>query len=147
MVRKMANIPGLSKDLQLSLGEKIREHYSAFVQSLPLSLVALSRKISDLPNARDFPTSSAVATFESNSQSGFDPETVAILTEAFEKAWADLAYLETNSVAPAEVSRCLIALLNSGERNASRLASKALLKLIAPRCAVPAGSLSDGHGH
>lgn len=119
----MADTPGLSRDLQLSLGKKIRESYSIFVQSLPLSLVALSRKIPNVPKSGGLRPSSASVTFENKSEGGFDPETV----------WADLAYLETNPATPGALSLCLIALLNNGERNASRLASKAVLKLIAPR--------------
>lgn len=121
---------GLTRDVQISLGGRLRDHYSTLVQSLPLDLLLLSRKIRGNAGGADSSFNAPPRNAEWNS---FDPETVAILNEAFDKAWLDLDHLTANPATRRGLAKRLIALLNEGERNPSRLATKAVLKLVAPR--------------
>ena len=123
---------GLSRELQISLGEKLRELYSTFVQSLPLHFVVLARRVRGANSEKGTRSDSTSETLGKISGDGFDPETVAILGEAFEKAWKDLDNLTTNPATRTELAIRLIALLNEGERNPPRLATKAVLELVAP---------------
>jgi hypothetical protein len=121
---------GLTRELQISLGGRLRDHYNTFLQSLPLELVLLARKIRGNASAKD---PSFIEPLENTHWNSFDPETVAILNEAFEKAWQDLDHLTANPATRSVLATRLIALLNEGERNPSRLATKAVLELVAPQ--------------
>lgn len=121
---------GLSRELQISLGDRLRDHYSTFLQRLPLELVVLARKIRGSSSVKDPSFTQPLGNPLWNS---FDPETVAILNTAFEKAWHDLDHLTANPATRSALATRLIALLNEGERNPSRLATKAVLELVAPR--------------
>ena len=123
---------GLSRELQVNLGEKLRDLYSAYVQSLPLYLVALARRVRSVGSAKDTPSNSISEMAGNSVANAFDPETVAILDKAFENAWKDLDSLKANPVTRTALATRLITLLNEGERNPSRLATKAVLELVAP---------------
>jgi hypothetical protein len=123
---------GLSRELQISLGEKLRDIYSTFIQSLPLHLVVLARKVRGGGSAKSASFVALSETFGHISAESFDPETIAIVDEAFDKAWKDLDYLTTNPATRTALAIRLIALLKKGERNPSRLATKAVLELVAP---------------
>jgi len=124
---------GLSRELQSKLGVKLRDLYSSFVQSLPLHFVVLTRRVRDAGSAKSTRSDSMCETVGNISADAFDPETIAILDEAFEKAWDDLDHLKTNPVTRNALAIRLIALLKEGERNPSRLATKVVLQLVAPR--------------
>jgi hypothetical protein len=124
---------GLSRELQIKLGEKLRDLYSEFVQSLPLHLFVLAQRVRGAGSAKRTRSDSISETLGNNCADVFDPETVAILDEAYEKAWKDLDRLKTNPVTRTALAICLFVLLNQGERNPSLLATKAVLKLVAPR--------------
>ena len=121
---------GLTRDLQISLGGRLRDHYYAVLQSLPLDLLLLARQIRGNAGGNDASIDAAPGNNDWNS---FDPETVEILNEAFDKAWQDLDHLTENPATRRVLATRLIALLNEGERNPSRLATKAVLELVAPR--------------
>jgi len=112
------------------LSRELRDHYSTFLQRLPLELVVLARKIRGSSSVKDPSFTQPLGNPLWNS---FDPETVAILNTAFEKAWHDLDHLTANPATRSALATRLIALLNEGERNPSRLATKAVLELVAPR--------------
>ena len=123
---------GLSRELQINLGEKLRDLYSAYVQSLPLHLVVLARRVRSASSAKGT-RSDPISEMVGNSvENAFDPETVAILDKAFENAWKDLDNLEANPVTRTALATRLITLLTEGERNPARLATKAVLELVAP---------------
>jgi hypothetical protein len=124
---------GLSRELQFSLGEKLRELYRTFVQSVPLHFIILARRVGDATSEKGSRPNPISETLDNMSRSAFDPETVEILDEAFEKGWKDLDSLTTNPATQSALAVRLIALLNKGERNPSRLATKAVLELVAAR--------------
>ena len=132
---------GLPRELQISLGRMLRDYYNTFLQSMPLDLVLLARKIRGGQSARDNPPS--VSELLRNHTNSFDPETVAILTEAFDRAWNDLNHLSANPATPRTLATRLLALLNEGERDASRMATKAVLELVAPRAAYNATAVTE----
>ena len=122
---------GLTRHLQISLGEKLREYYSGVLQTLPPDLVLLARKIrGDTTAKQNFHWGSEP--LENIHVDSFDPETVAILDEAFERAWRDLDHLTENPATRQCLATRLFELLKEGERNPSRLATKAVLELVAP---------------
>jgi hypothetical protein len=128
---------GLSRELQIGLGEKLRELYSSLVQSVPLHFIMLARRIRNAGGETRAPAGPSFEAAGEIGGHGYDPETVAILSEAFDKAWEDLEALSANPATHAALALRLIALLDEGERNPARLATKAVLELVAP--GVPRG--------
>lgn len=128
----MENRRRLSRELQIGLGGKLRELYSTLMQSMPVHFFVLARRIRSVggePGARSAPTFEISGDIRGHA---YDPETVAILSEAFDKAWNDLEALTSNPTTHAELALRLIALLDEGERDPSRLATKAVLESVAP---------------
>jgi hypothetical protein len=128
----MAKDKKLSRAVQGVIGEALRDHYRAFVKSLPLHLVGLAHRVGAQHN--DAVASAVPSPFEqlrSQNREAFDPLTVRILVEAFDKAWCDLESLKSNPATQKSLALLLLELVKEGERNPSHLASKAVLRLIA----------------
>ena len=128
----MAKDKKLSQAVQRAIGGALRDHYRAFVDSLPLHLVGLAHRVdpmraegvrSQLPSPFD--------QLEAQNLEVFDPLTLRILVDAFDKAWRDLESLKTNPATQKSLALLLFDLVKEGERNPSQLASKAVLRLIA----------------
>jgi hypothetical protein len=122
----------LSRAVQGAIGEALRDHYCVFVASLPLHLVGLAHRVG--PLRTDSKRSEMPSPFDqlhSQNLEVFDPPTLRILVEAFDKAWRDLDSLKTNPATQKSLALLLLDLVKEGERNSSQLASKAVLRLIA----------------
>jgi hypothetical protein len=120
----------LTREIQLSLGRKLREVYRAYV-GLPLHLLSLARRVEAPVHHRDLPP--PMDELAIPDREGFDPDTIHILTEAFHSAWNDLRTLKQNPATEDALARTLIILVKEGERNTSRLASRAVLQMIERR--------------
>jgi hypothetical protein len=130
--RKEKEKQGLPRDVQLALGEQLREAYSGFVGRLPWNLISLARRVKDDPSEGQARAEPIVDNMGLVDRAVFDPATIAILQSAFEKAWSDLQSLRHNPSSREALALRLMALVNEGERNPSRLATKAVLISIAP---------------
>lgn len=124
---------GLSRDIQLALGDKLRAAYSSFVDRIPPGLVSLANTatIRGTP-AKTTPRQHAVEHIGGLDPNLFEPETIALLDEAYQKAWSDLQSLQHNPVSEDALVLRLIALVRAGERTPHKLATKAVLTLISP---------------
>jgi hypothetical protein len=117
--------------VQLSLGSNLRDFYRNYVDRLPLHLVNLARRVEEvrgnITRDRPPPQFDQLRFIDRNV---FDPPTVRILVEAFDKAWNDLQSLKRNPVSAESLAFMLMAMVREGERRPSHLATKAVLKLI-----------------
>jgi hypothetical protein len=128
---------GLSRDVQLALGEKLRAAYGTFVDRLPPGLVGLANAVRAraAPGQTTTPGRAAIERMGMLDPNVFEPETIALLDEAYQKAWNDLQGLKNNPVSQDALVLRLIALVRAGERSPHKLATKAVLTLIAPSTA------------
>lgn len=102
--------------------------YGVWGGRLPWHLLSLAQKVSLAdPSPADRAPDAAPAAFDS---SVLDPATIAILDEAFERAWTDLQSVKHEATKEA-LARCLADLIQH-ERDPARLATKAVIALIAP---------------
>lgn len=122
------NKPALPREVQIALGEQLRDAYRNFVGRLPLNLISLMRGLKEGTPVERARASPIIDTMGPIDRSVFDPATIAILDEAFEKAWEDLQSVQ-NSVSRETLALRLMALVKA-ERNPSRLATKAVLASI-----------------
>jgi len=109
----------LPRDIQISLGRKLRDIYRAYV-GLPFPLLGLARRIpepSSFKTHREMPPQ--VYELSIVERDVLDPETIRILVDAYNKAWNDLRTLKKNPATNEALARML-----------SHLATKAVLKLI-----------------
>ena len=124
----------LSRSEQLSLGRTLRDFYRNYVEALPLHLVGLAHRV---PDEKVTGTHLGIpAPFDelrTAHQDVFDPETLRILVEAFDKAWRDLQSLKRNPATETSLALTLMTLVKEGERRPSQLATKAVLSLIGPQ--------------
>ena len=128
----MAKDKKLSRAVQGVIGEALREHYRAFVNSLPLHLVGLAHRVgTQHTDVMASPVPSPFDQLHSQNCEIFDPLTIRILVEAFDKAWRDLESLKSNPATQKSLALLLLELVKEGERNPSQLASKGVLRLIA----------------
>ena len=121
---------GLPREVQIALGEQLRAAYSKFLHHMPWKLVNLTQRIGH-------PTHGGTWRLDPQSQrpvfaddAAFDPESLAILDEALEKAWDDLQSI--GSPVTRETLALRLAALAKEERDPSRLATKAVISSIAP---------------
>ena len=121
----------LPREVQIALGRKLRDVYRSYVDRLPLHLVGLAHRVTDVDNRHPVPL--PFGELRNLDRDVFDPDTIRILDEAFDKAWNDLQSLKKNPATEDSLALVLMALVKEGERNPSQLATKAVLKLIAPR--------------
>jgi hypothetical protein len=120
----------LPRSVQLSLGENLRDFYRNYVDRLPLHLLNLARRVEEarvnVPRERP-PQFDELSNVD---RDVFDPPTLRILMEAFDKAWNDLQSLKRNPVSAETLAFTLIAMVKHGERRPSYLATKAVLTLL-----------------
>ena len=128
MPRRRSNKGRLPRAAQLALGTELRARYGVWGGRLPWQLLSLAQRVSlaDLAPA-DREPDAAPAAFDS---SVLDPATIAILDEAFDRAWTDLQSVKHEATKEA-LARCLAGLIQH-ERDPARLATKAVIELIAP---------------
>jgi hypothetical protein len=121
----------LPRSVQLSLGDNLRDFYRNYVNRLPLHLVNLVRRVGQArANVRRDRPPPQFEELRNVDRDVFDPPTLRILMEAFDKAWNDLQSLKRNPVSPEKLAFTLMAMVKEGERRPSHLATKAVLKLI-----------------
>lgn len=124
---------GLPRALQLGLGKLLQAHYQELFRSIPPHLLGLAQKIPEVTGTQAASAGTTAVSFETGEPEGLDPETVSILHSAYERAWGDLEHLTANPTTHKALAARLIELLERGERNPSRLATKAVLGLVAPK--------------
>ena len=120
---------GLPREVQIALGEQLRAAYSKFLHHMPWRLVSLTQRIGPATDGRSWRLNPE---FQPPlfAEEAFDPETLAILDEALEKAWDDLQSIR--SPVTRETLALRVATLAREERDPSRLATKAVIASIVP---------------
>ena len=129
----MAKDKSLSRAVLITLGKKLGDSYRQYVANLPLPLVGLAHRIEDAKGQEVRSISTPFDELKKSGEDAFDPLAIRILVEAFDKAWNDLQSLKNNPVSEERLARLLMVFLKEGERNPSRLATKAVLTLLASR--------------
>ena len=124
----MASDKKLSEAVQRAIGAGLRDHYRDFVNCLPLNLVGLAHRVEGTRSTLPAPFN----ILHAENRELHDPLTVRILVEAFDKAWRDLESLNKNPTTQNSLALLLLEILKEGEQNPSRLASKAVLRLLSP---------------
>lgn len=124
----------LPRDVQISLGRKLRDVYCATMDRLPLHLVGLAHRVEEPAGHQRRQNIPPPFDELSNVESDvLDPDTIRILIDAFNRAWDDLQTLNRNPATEEALALTLIVLVKEGERNPSQLATKAVLKMIQRR--------------
>ena len=120
---------GLPREVQIALGEQLRAAYSKFLHHMPWRLVSLTQRIGPATHGKSWRSDPE---FQPPlfAEEAFDPETLAILDEALEKAWDDLQSIR--SPVTLETLALRVATLAREERDPSRLATKAVIASIVP---------------
>ena len=121
---------GLPREVQIALGGKLRAAYGKFLHQMPWKLVSLTRRIEHGTHDRSWRPDPELHPPPFAEDAAFDPETLAILDEAFEKAWGDLQSIK--SPVTRETLALRLAVLAREERDPSRLATKAVIASIVP---------------
>jgi hypothetical protein len=121
---------GLPRDVQIALGGKLRAAYGKFLHQMPWKLVSLARRIEHATDGGSWRPDPELHPPPFAEDAAFDPETLAILDEAFEKAWGDLQSIK--SPVTRETLALRLAVLAREERDPSRLATKAVIASIVP---------------
>ena len=121
---------GLPREVQIALGEQLRAAYSKFLHLMPWKLVSLTQRIEHETHGRSWRLDPELQPQPLPGDAAFDPETLAILDEALEKAWDDLQSIRS-SVTREDLALRLAALARE-ERDPSRLATKAVIASIVP---------------
>jgi hypothetical protein len=121
---------GLSREVQVALGEQLRAAYSKFLHHMPWKLVSLSQRIAHPTHGSSWRLDPEFQPAPFAEDAAFDPETLAILDEALEKAWDDLQSIK--SPVTRETLALQLAALAKEERDPSRLAIKAVIASIVP---------------
>jgi hypothetical protein len=136
-MKRMRKSAGLSRETQLALGERLRAAYSNFVNRIPPGLVSLGNQatVQRVAAKGSVPAPLSADRVGTLDADVFDPETIAVLDEAYRKAWIDLQSLKHNPVSQDALVRQLIALVKAGERRPNNMAIKAVLSLVAPSTA------------
>jgi hypothetical protein len=120
----------LPLEVQRVLGFELRAAYESWAHRVPWSLVLLARRIRGYvegASSQTVPDEDGEGIFDPNL---YDPETIAILVEAFDQAWNDLQAID-NPASKEVLARSLRRLVQR-ERIPSRLATKAVLQIILP---------------
>ena len=121
---------GLPREVQIALGEQLRAAYSKFLHHMPWKLVSLTQRIGHATPGRTWRLGPEFQPPLFAEDAAFDPETLAILDEALEKAWDDLQSIR--SPVTRETLALRVATLAREERDPSRLATKAVIASIVP---------------
>ena len=121
---------GLPREVQIALGEQLRAAYSKFLHRMPWKLVSLTQRIEHETHGRSWRLDPELQPQLLPEDAAFDPETLAILDEALEKAWDDLQSIRS-SITREDLALRLAALARE-ERDPSRLATKAVIASIVP---------------
>jgi hypothetical protein len=121
---------GLPREVQIALGEQLRAAYSKFLHRMPWKLVSLTQRIEHETHGRSWRLDPELQPQPLPEDAAFDPETLAILDEALEKAWDDLQSIR--SPVTREDLALRLAALAREERDPSRLATKAVIASIVP---------------
>ena len=83
----------LPRDIQISLGRKLRDIYRAYV-GLPFPLLGLARRIPEPSSFKTPEMPPQVYELSIAERDVLDPETIRILVDAYNKAWNDLRTLK-----------------------------------------------------
>jgi hypothetical protein len=121
----------LDLEVQRSLGAALRAEYGDLVAHLPERFVRLLLPLRALRGAgrRDaHPSQDSLPLF---ADTNFDPETITVLTESLEEGWDTLQSLGNATISREALAKRLLELARTGERNASRLCTTALVALLA----------------
>jgi hypothetical protein len=121
---------GLPREVQIALGEQLRAVYSKFLNHMPWKLVSLTQRIGHETHGRSWRRDPEFQPLLFGEDAAFDPETLAILDQALEKAWDDLQSIKSPVTREALALR--LAALAKEERDPSRLATKAVIASIVP---------------
>lgn len=138
----MGTGPKLERQTQIALGEALRTHLAPSWNRIPPQLVDLWRRVQEIDQQalrmRRGESAGAPPTAPEGVAPGpycFDPETLSSLGAALNESWATLAALDgaASEVSKERVAERILELAAEGERSAPRLASKAVISLIAPQ--------------
>src|SRR5688572_18440175 len=120
MVPRRSNKGRLPRKAQLALGAELRAMYGVWAGRLPWQLLSLAQRVSLADRApADREPDVAPAAFDS---SVLDPTSIAILDQAFDRAWTDLQSVKHEATKEA-LALCLADLIQH-ERDPARLATK-----------------------
>jgi hypothetical protein len=119
---------GLPREVQIALGEQLRAAYSKLLHHMPWKLVSLTQRIAHPTHDSSWRLDPELQLQPLPEDAAFDPETLAILDEALEKAWDDLQSIRSPVTREALALR--LAALAREERDPSRLATKAVIASI-----------------
>jgi hypothetical protein len=133
--------PKLEPHTQLAIGETLRSYLMPSWTGISPELVDLWRRVQEMdekgslsarqrPVATEAPPDSAPA--EGPEPQCFGPEALTSLNAAFDQGWATLRSLAGANVSKERLAERILEIAADGERSPPRLATKALISVIAP---------------
>jgi hypothetical protein len=127
---KSSDGSSLSRELQISLGEQLRAAYGKLLHEVPWKLVSLTQRLEIEAHGSSWRVDPEIQPTALSEHAAFDPETLALLDKALEKAWDDLQSIK--SPVTREFLAVRLAALAREERDPDRLATKAVIGSILP---------------
>jgi hypothetical protein len=121
----------LPLEVQRSLGAALRAEYGNLIAHLPERFVRLLLPLRELRGAGRREQTERVKDPSLFAEANFDPETIAILTESLAEGWDTLQSIGNTTITRELLAKQLLEQARSGERNATRLCTTALVALLA----------------